>query len=300
MDIKHLLARIDSIGEAANPAQQAAIAINKKKHGDKPKTEGTMASAETHATGPKFVGKWKGTDSAAKARSKYVGAAESRNLLQDLESKLNETPVRDIMAEFREFKKLSEFAPKQSASESTEPGVTEDLDEVAMNPTAFAQAIKTGQDKGVLVGFEFETCIPQASVQQWKTGDAPPETPAYDPESTTWIEGKTVADLVGGVASKANGNLGNIMVDLFKNKGSVAAQLGYKSPWDGYRRWVGQQIRERMASENNTKVVFEKLAELLKDPEVATMPIEYGYSSEREGYGPSSNWNGRTFTIEIL
>ena len=423
MDIKKILSQIDSINE------------------------GSMQAATKHPTGPKFVGKWKGTDSAAKARSRYVGAAESRNLLQDLESKLNETPVRDIMAEFKEFKKLQEaesvaqdtgsqvfqsmgsqllaigkdadklkhegadqlkqeivnkldqigdarlsqatktflqrvvefnrnnpktmaavfgftfaiiarvsmqvshnlglsptqatlileatlptlgnflgylvngfsvkdsiqsgliaggigvagtMAASRALGEEIELDVTEDLDEVAMNPTAFAQAIKTGQDKGVLVGFEFETCIPQASVQQWKTGDAPPETPTYDPESTAWVEGKTVADLVSGVASKANGNLGNIMDDLFKNKGSVAAQLGYKSPWDGYRRWVEQQIRERMGSENNTKVVFEKLAELLKDPEVATMPIEYGYSSEHGNYGPSSNWNGRTFTIEIL
>ena len=37
------------------------------------------------------------------------------------------------------------------------------VDEVAMNPTAFAQAIEQGQAKGVLVGFEFEVCIPEAT-----------------------------------------------------------------------------------------------------------------------------------------
>lgn len=50
------------------------------------------------------------------------------------------------------------------------------IDEVAMNPTAFAQAIEQGQAKGVLVGFEFEVGIPAATIKQ-----APPgalDTPA--------------------------------------------------------------------------------------------------------------------------
>lgn len=39
--------------------------------------EGTMASAEQKPTGPSFAGgKWKGTDSAADAKNKYVGASE--------------------------------------------------------------------------------------------------------------------------------------------------------------------------------------------------------------------------------
>lgn len=37
------------------------------------------------------------------------------------------------------------------------------VDEVAMNPTSFAQAIEQGQAAGVLVGFEFEVCIPEAT-----------------------------------------------------------------------------------------------------------------------------------------
>ena len=281
MDIRHLLGKLDTLNE------------------------GTIADAKKKPTGPKFTGKWRGTDPASAAKTKYVGG---ESILRDLESTLQkEAPARDLMREFKEFKELNESTPDdkgayqlQPIKKSSEPGATEDLDEVAMNPTAFAQAIKTGQDKGVLVGFEFETCIPQAVVQQWKTGDVPPDTPTYDPESTAWIEGKTVADLIGGIAAKANGQLGNTMDDLFKYKGAVATSLGVKSPWDSYKRWVGKQVSERMASENNTKVVFEKLAELLKDPEVAAMPIEYGYSSEREGYGPSSAWNGRTFTIEII
>jgi len=49
---------------AANPAQQAAIAINMKKHHQKPKTETSMAGASHKLTGPKFSGYLKGTDPA--------------------------------------------------------------------------------------------------------------------------------------------------------------------------------------------------------------------------------------------
>ena len=42
------------------------------------------------------------------------------------------------------------------------------VDEVAMNPAAFAQAIEQGQARGVLVGFEFEVCIPEATFAQSK------------------------------------------------------------------------------------------------------------------------------------
>ena len=36
------------------------------------------------------------------------------------------------------------------------------VDEVAMNPTAYAQSIEQGQSQGVRVGFEFEVCVPAA------------------------------------------------------------------------------------------------------------------------------------------
>jgi hypothetical protein len=39
------------------------------------------------------------------------------------------------------------------------------LDEVAMNPSAFAQAIEEGDAKGVLVGYEFEVCMPAKTIK---------------------------------------------------------------------------------------------------------------------------------------
>ena len=38
------------------------------------------------------------------------------------------------------------------------------VDEAPMNPAAFGQAIATGQEAGVLVGYEFEVCIPEETV----------------------------------------------------------------------------------------------------------------------------------------
>ena len=42
------------------------------------------------------------------------------------------------------------------------PESQEPVDEVAMNPTAYAQSIEQGQSLGVKVGFEFEVCVPAA------------------------------------------------------------------------------------------------------------------------------------------
>jgi hypothetical protein len=43
------------------------------------------------------------------------------------------------------------------------------VDEVVMNPTAYAQSIEQGQSQGVLVGFEFEVCVPAAVFNPAKT-----------------------------------------------------------------------------------------------------------------------------------
>jgi len=39
------------------------------------------------------------------------------------------------------------------------------VDEVAMNPTAYAQSVEQGQAEGVLVGFEFEVCVPAETMK---------------------------------------------------------------------------------------------------------------------------------------
>lgn len=52
------------------------------------------------------------------------------------------------------------------------------VDEAAMNPAAFAQAIEQGQAKGVLVGFEFEVGIPRATFAQSNSTAHTPDTVA--------------------------------------------------------------------------------------------------------------------------
>ena len=110
MDIKDLLSRLDTINEAATSAQQAAKAIAMKNAGKKPKHEG--------ATGPNFTGYWKGTDKGTPGKH-MVGASES--ILRDLERKLDETPVRDLMREYREFKEATPAQPQQQ-QQPAQPG----------------------------------------------------------------------------------------------------------------------------------------------------------------------------------
>jgi hypothetical protein len=115
MDIKDLLSRLDTINEAANPAQQAAIAIDMKKQHKKPKQEG--------ATGPNFTGYWKGTDKSVPGK-RMVGG---ESILRDLERKLDETPVRDLMREYREFKEATPAQPQQPQQPAQQPGNTPTL-----------------------------------------------------------------------------------------------------------------------------------------------------------------------------
>lgn len=52
--------------------------------------------------------------------------------------------------------------------------------EVAMNPTAYAQSTEQAQEEGVLVGFEFEVCVPKATIQA--AAEQQPSGPAIDPQ----------------------------------------------------------------------------------------------------------------------
>lgn len=45
------------------------------------------------------------------------------------------------------------------------------VDEAKMNPSSFANAIEEGGSKGVLVGFEFEVCVPEKTIRAVKSSD---------------------------------------------------------------------------------------------------------------------------------
>jgi len=64
----------------------------------------------------------------------------------------------------KEFRSVADYERWLKQNKLKSLTKEEELDEAPMNPGEFAKAISTGQDKGVLVGFEFEVCIPAETV----------------------------------------------------------------------------------------------------------------------------------------
>jgi hypothetical protein len=72
--------------------------------------EGSMTKAAKKPTGPKFVGKWKGTDDASQAKNKLVGGGCEESIIKDLEKAITENPrthSHKLMREYQEF--LNEY-----------------------------------------------------------------------------------------------------------------------------------------------------------------------------------------------
>ena len=70
-----------------------------------------------------------------------------------------------------------------------------EVDEVAMNPTAFRQAVTQGQALGVLVGYEFEVCVPKATIQRSIIVGEPEPPQAMTHERIAEILRNNTADL---------------------------------------------------------------------------------------------------------
>jgi hypothetical protein len=201
----------------------------------------------------------------------------------------------------------NDLSPIGSYDYEDDHGITENdtpmLDEVAMNPTAFAQAIQGGADKGVLVGFEFETLIPASAVNTWKNG--PQAGPVgYDATSTAWIEGKTVRDLLNGIKTHSGGSNSQTyekwINDLFKYKASVKAETGNSSLWSHYRNWADTQIRARLEAERTASPVIEKLKELLKNRAFARTPVSWMDHQAEQRYGNIPNLSPKTLLLHVL
>lgn len=94
-DILNIFKRL---AEAANPAQQAAIAIAIKKKNKQPKNEDSMDQSEHHPSGVKFSGYWKGTDKDTPKPGQGVGGtAESVNLEEELMAEWSRYVEENIM-----------------------------------------------------------------------------------------------------------------------------------------------------------------------------------------------------------
>jgi hypothetical protein len=142
---------------------------------------------------------------------------------------------------------------------------TNQITEAPMNPSSFAKAIQTGHDKGVQVGFEFEVCIPKMSVERWKNGDVA-DPGRYDPNSLTWIEGKTIKDLLEGFDKWGRKTWRDNLEDLFKHKASVGREVGTNNVWASYQNWVDKKITD-FKSTMKSKVI-SGLTELMKNPKL--------------------------------
>jgi hypothetical protein len=132
MDFKLLLSKIDG------------IAVNMKKHHVKPKNEDGMSDAENNPTGPKFVGKMKGTDPAGARYNKYVGG---ESVLRDYEQVLREPRHRtanELMREYREFvtEYSSTTATVMPGQDTPTPGTNQKPNPAAAQQDADSQQIQ--------------------------------------------------------------------------------------------------------------------------------------------------------------
>ena len=157
------------------------------------------------------------------------------------------------------------------------------VDEVAMNPKAFAKSIETAGDKGVLVGFEFETLIPRISIRRWKYPEKEnAQAPVYNPDEkiNIWLEGKTVKDLVLGIYN-TNFGMQSRLDDLFKFKnGKKPANTRSASIYDYYLRWVKQRS-DKYAFEIEKPIFIKTIKELLKSDVLQGSASSEGHSLTR-------------------
>jgi hypothetical protein len=104
MDLRNLLGKLDNI------------------------TEGSMDSVKKKPTGPKFVGKWKGTDPAGAAKDKLVGSGMEESIFRELEATLKKDPIaRDLVREYQQFKEDVPPAPGQPPAVPGKPTLGADV-----------------------------------------------------------------------------------------------------------------------------------------------------------------------------
>ena len=70
------------------------------------------------------------------------------------------------------------------------------INEVAMNPTAYAQSIETGESSGVLVGFEFEVCVTQDVIKSHHEANRAEELAAAQTQPQLPITTQRVGNII--------------------------------------------------------------------------------------------------------
>lgn len=87
--------------------------------------EGTMSSAESHPTGPKFTGQWKGTDAGTPGKKMVGGDEQQESILKDLsKGPTPKTKEQDLAEQFEAF--LEKLEEDNLGVEEKRPGRTSD------------------------------------------------------------------------------------------------------------------------------------------------------------------------------
>lgn len=110
------------------------------------------------------------------------------------------------------------------------------IDEVAMNPTAYASSTATAAGKNVLIGFEFEVCVPRTSIQQ---GINFVEMPAELTTNLSWLDQVSIDKFVDFLSQ----NRISVAGSPFKLQGSRASLA------TSYKLWFIDTVIRPLANE---------------------------------------------------
>ena len=116
-----------------------------------------MAEATQRMSGTQFSGCRMASQSSEISRLAFINLYKSSEL----------TSEAWIAYAIPKHKYFNEIVRTGNTMRAEEFGV---VIEAAMNPSEFGKAVATGQAKGVLVGFEFEVCVPKTAIDS-ATGD---------------------------------------------------------------------------------------------------------------------------------
>lgn len=121
-----------------------------------------------------------------------------------------------------------------------------------------ASALRKGHE-GVKIGFEFEILIPAASVTA--------QGPQYDPNDTTWMNGKTVEDMIAKATQNNLSGWREPITDNFRIKPSKKAQVGgHGVIWDAYTAWGTKQIADANNNlEQRSKDILDAVKSALEE-----------------------------------
>lgn len=131
-----------------------------------------------------------------------------------------------------------------------------ELNEIAMNPTAYAQSIEQAEKQKVLVGFEFEVCIPKEIIEEFENS----ENNKFDQIGSIINDLKFMSyfeDMANAVDHDADVRLAD---KLFKIKSDKCKFLNFKTGLNEYLKARVDKVNEYFKSTINPALNKDQLA----------------------------------------